>query len=66
MTAEFINEMPSGKDASRSYVELIFVDIMNSYQRIYSHCSNIAKLYGTDKQYNFKDETRLENITYRY
>ncbi|MDY5441535.1 MAG: Na/Pi cotransporter family protein [Candidatus Enteromonas sp.] len=63
---EFINEMPSGKDASRSYVELIFVDIMNSYQRIYSHCSNIAKLYGTDKQYNFKDETRLENITYRY
>ncbi|MDY6093934.1 MAG: Na/Pi cotransporter family protein [Candidatus Enteromonas sp.] len=64
--SSFIDELPSGKDTPRSYVELIFVDIMNSYQRIYSHCSNIAKLYGTDKKYNFQDETRMENMAYRY
>ena len=45
------------KDTAKkaSYISLVFVDIMNSYQRVYSHCSNIAKLYGTDKVYEFDE-----------
>lgn len=64
----FFNDIPSGAESNREYVELIFVDIVNCYQRVYSHCSNIAKLYGTDKKYNFDFEkaTKLENMNYRY
>ncbi|MGN1261551.1 MAG: Na/Pi cotransporter family protein [Candidatus Enteromonas sp.] len=62
----FFNDIPSGSESNREYIELIYVDIINCYQRVYSHCSNIAKLYGTDKKYDFEKETKLENMNYRY
>lgn len=50
------------------YIDLIFMDIINSYQRVCSHCSNIAKLYGTDKVYVFSDneEKRFSSLKDRY
>lgn len=62
----FFDDIPTGENAARSYLDLVFVDIMNSYQRVYSHCSNIGKLYGTDKSYDFEMETKRENMTLRY
>ena len=47
----FSDEIKDNKQKTR-FVELIYVDLINSYQRVYSHCSNIAKIFGTDKVYN--------------
>lgn len=54
------------KDAN--YLDLIFMDIINSYQRVCSHCSNVAKLYGNDKIYIFTDneEKRFSSLKDRY
>lgn len=50
------------------YIDLVLVDIINSYQRVYSHCSNIAKIYGTDKQYIYtkEEEDRFLSLKDRY
>jgi len=39
-----------GETQKISYVSMIYVDMLNSYERVYAHCSNIAKLYNSDKK----------------
>ena len=50
------------------YIDLVFVDILNSYERIYSHCSNIAKLFATDKNYRLSvsEEEHFNEMSNRY
>lgn len=43
---------------SSRFVELIYVDIVNCYERVASHCSNIAKIFGTDKTYVLDEEDK--------
>lgn len=44
------------EDGSKSkYTHMVFVDIMNCYQRVFSHCSNIAKLFGNDKENRYSE-----------
>lgn len=38
-------------DKKISYLNLIYADIISDYQRVFSHCSNIAKLFNSDKTY---------------
>ncbi len=49
---------------SNRFTELVFLDIVNSYERVASHCSNIAKIFGTDKTYiaDEEDEKRFASI----
>jgi Na+/phosphate symporter len=53
---------------STSYIDYVFVDIMNSYQRVLSHCSNIAKLFGNDKVYVYTkgEEEHFNKMKDRY
>lgn len=64
----YFNKYPEKE--SSSYVDLIFVDILNAYQRVFSHCSNIAKIFGTDKVYVHysvqSEEERFKNLSNRY
>jgi len=48
----------SGKEKSgkNKYMDLVFIDALNCFERINSHCSNIAKLYGNDKTYGYSVE----------
>ena len=52
----------------RKYIDLVFVDIVNSYQRVLSHCANIAKIFGTDKTYTYteEEEMRFYELRNRY
>lgn len=56
-----------GKKGTK-YIDLVFVDILNSYQRVNSHCSNIAKLFGTDKEYIYStsEEEHFASLKDRY
>ncbi|MDD4532213.1 MAG: Na/Pi cotransporter family protein [Bacilli bacterium] len=38
------------------YISLVYVDINNCYERVYSHCSNIAKLINNDKRFLNQDD----------
>jgi len=52
-----------------SYISLVYVDILNSYERVYAHCSNIAKLFNSDKginRYSKSDEHRFKEMSSRY
>ena len=53
---------------STNYIDYVFVDIMNSYQRVLSHCSNIAKLFGNDKVYVYTkgEEEHFNKMKDRY
>lgn len=42
--------------ASTQYISLVYVDINNCYERVYSHCSNIAKLINNDKRFLNSDD----------
>lgn len=50
------------------YIDLVFVDMVNCYERVYSHCSNIAKLFAQDKEYKFSidEQLRFEKMKDRY
>ena len=50
---------------STRFIELIYVDIINCYERVASHCSNIAKIFGTDKIYSIsqEDEDNFISVT---
>lgn len=63
----FDNVSTSNK-ISTSYLDYVLVDIINSYQRVLSHCSNIAKLFGTDKVYIYtqKEEEHFSKLKDRY
>lgn len=39
------------KSRNTQYISLVYVDINNCYERVYSHCSNIAKLINNDKRF---------------
>ncbi|MCQ2792509.1 MAG: Na/Pi cotransporter family protein [Bacilli bacterium] len=57
------------KGGKNNYIALIYVDILNSYERVYSHCANIAKLFNNDKDlnsYSKKDKTRFTSMSSRY
>lgn len=59
----------STKKGQSDYISLIYVDILNSYERVYSHCANIAKLYNNDKdidRYSKDDKTKFTNMSMRY
>ena len=51
-----------------NYLDYVFVDILNCYQRVFSHCSNIAKLFGSDKIYVYsqKEEDHFNKMKDRY
>ena len=60
----FEEETTSKGTISSRFVELIYVDIVNCYERVASHCSNIAKIFGTDKTYviDEEDEKRFSSL----
>ena len=64
----FQKETTAEGEISNRYVELIYVDIVNAYERVFSHCSNIAKIFGTDKKYfiSKEDEERFASMADRY
>ena len=70
--AYFVRETNKGKKGPierSSYLSLVYVDILNSYERVYAHCSNIAKLYNSDKdpnRYAKTDEHRFQEMSSRY
>lgn len=63
----FENLTNDDKNKAR-YSNMVIYDIISCYQRIYSHCSNIAKLFGTDKEYVFstQEEERFASMKNRY
>lgn len=62
------NEIGTKDENKRKYIDLVFVDIVNSYQRVLSHSSNIAKIFGTDKKYTYteEEEMRFYELKNRY
>lgn len=64
----FEDETSAQGTISTRFVELIYVDIVNCYERVASHCSNIAKIFGTDKKYTIseEDEKRFASMSERY
>lgn len=56
-------------NAKSSYINLVYVDILNSYERILAHCSNIAKLFNSDKSskdYPKSDDELFKKMSERY
>ncbi|MCQ2795740.1 MAG: Na/Pi cotransporter family protein [Bacilli bacterium] len=65
----YFKRTSSKKGETNNYISLIYVDILNSYERVYSHCANIAKLYNNDKdidRYSKDDKTKFTNMSMRY
>lgn len=64
----FEDETSSSGTISNRFIELIYVDIVNCYERVASHCSNVAKIFGTDKVYTVseEDEKRFASMADRY
>ncbi len=62
--AHFEEEGSVSGTISNRYTELVYFDIVNCYERVASHCSNIAKIYGTDKTYiiDEEDEKRFLSV----
>lgn len=48
---EYYKEIENTTSSQVDYINLVFSDIVSDYQRVYSHCSNIAKLFNNDKNY---------------
>ena len=64
----FLNITKTEKNGSR-YIDVVFNDFLNCYERVYSHCSNIAKLFNNDKdsdRYQITDEQRFKDMANRY
>lgn len=53
---------------TNGYIDYVLVDILNSYQRVFSHCSNIAKLFNNDKVYVYtpNEEEHFNKMKDRY
>lgn len=66
--SEHFDDVSTVKNKSPSYLDLVYVDIVNCYERVYSHCSNIAKLFKTDKKYVYSVEEQIhfDNMKNRY
>lgn len=58
----------TSNQTNSNYVDYVLVDIINSYQRVLSHCSNIAKLFGNDKVYVYtpQEEEHFNKMKDRY
>ena len=65
---ELLNNLTNNDKNKAKYSNLVIFDIMSCYQRIYAHCSNIAKLFGTDKEYVYstQEEERFAAMRNRY
>lgn len=65
---QHFDHVTASNNVSSNYIDYVFVDIMNSYQRVLSHCSNIAKLFGNDKVYIYtkQEEERFNKMKDRY
>lgn len=67
--AYFKREMEKKGIEKNSYISLVYVDILNSYERVYAHCSNIAKLFNSDRdinRYSKTDEHQFAKMSSRY
>lgn len=67
--AYFKREMEKRGVEKNSYISLVYVDILNSYERVYAHCSNIAKLFNSDRdinRYSKTDEHQFAKMSSRY
>lgn len=67
-TERLFDNMGKDEKSKSSYTDLVFFDIISCYQRVYSHCSNIAKLFGTDKEYVYtkNEEEHFASLRNRY
>lgn len=65
---ELFNNLTTNEKNKAKYSNMVIFDIMSCYQRVYAHCSNIAKLFGTDKEYVYssKEEERFASMRDRY
>lgn len=68
VNSHFEKETSGDITINTGYTELVYVDIVNCYERVLSHCSNIAKIFGTDKTYSVskEDEIRFASMADRY
>ena len=58
-----LDESKVENQISTRFLEMIFVDILNCYERVASHCSNICKIFGTDKNYSISEEDKKHFIS---
>ena len=67
-TESLFDQLSKDEKGKAKYSDLVFFDIISCYQRIYAHCSNIAKLFGTDKEYVYtkEEEERFATMRNRY
>ena len=68
-TEAYFDREAKKKGDTATYLSLVYVDILNSYERVYAHCSNIAKLFNTDKQlssYKKSDDRIFKEMSSRY
>jgi phosphate uptake regulator len=67
-TERLFDNMGKDEKSKSSYTDMVFFDIISCYQRVYSHCSNIAKLFGTDKEYVYtkNEEEHFASLRNRY
>lgn len=68
VTSKHFERVSKLKSESTTYLDLVFVDIVNCFERVYSHCSNIAKLFNTDKVYVYsvEEQEHFDNMKNRY
>ena len=66
--SEHFDRVSKLKSESTSYLDLVFVDMVSCYERVYSHCSNIAKLFNNDKVYvySIEEQQHFDNMKNRY
>lgn len=53
-----LDETQVDSKISTRFLELVFVDLLNCYERVASHCSNICKIFGTDKSYSISEKDK--------
>jgi Na+/phosphate symporter len=63
-----LNNLTTDSKNKAKYSNMVIFDIISCYQRVYAHCSNIAKLFGTDKEYVYttQEEERFASMRDRY
>jgi phosphate:Na+ symporter len=65
---DLLNNLTTDSKNKAKYSNMVIFDIISCYQRVYAHCSNIAKLFGTDKEYVYttQEEERFASMRDRY
>ena len=64
----YFDNASTTNNITNGYIDYVLVDILNSYQRVFSHCSNIAKLFNNDKVYVYtsNEEEHFNKMKDRY